>query len=171
MMLALLFYGYASGTFSSRKLEQATYDSIPYRYLCANHHPDHDSINAFRKRFLKELKGLFVDILVIAKTMGTLKLGTISLDGTKIKVNASKHKALSWGHANQLEKQLKREVEELMRLAEQADNSELPETLDIPAELERRQERLKAIAQAKEEIASRAQTRYEKELEEYEAKQ
>lgn len=171
MMLALLFYGYASGTFSSRKLEQATYDSIPYRYVCANHHPDHDSINAFRKRFLKELKGLFVDILVIAKTMGTLKLGTISLDGTKIKANASKHKALSWGHANQLEKQLKREVEELMRLAEQADNSELPETLDIPAELERRQERLKAIAQAKEEIASRAQTRYEKELEEYEAKQ
>jgi transposase len=85
MMLALLFYGYASGTFSSRKLEQSTYDSIAYRYLCANTHPDHDSINAFRKRFLTELKGLFVDILVLAKTMGTLKLGTISLDGTKIR--------------------------------------------------------------------------------------
>jgi transposase len=80
MMLALLFYGYASGTFSSRKLEQSTYDSI----------------NAFRKRFLNELKGLFVDILVITKTMGILKLGTISLDGIKIKASASKHKALSW---------------------------------------------------------------------------
>ena len=171
MMLALLFYGYASGTFSSRKLEQSTYDNIPYRYLCANTHPDHDSINAFRKRFLKELKGLFVDILVLAKTMGTLKLGTISLDGTKIKANASKHKALSWKYANQLEKQLTQEVEDLMRLAEQADNSELPEALDIPAELERRESRLKIIAWAKQEIEDRAQARYEKEVVEYEAKQ
>ena len=170
MMLALLFYGYASGTFSSRKLEQATYDSIPYRYLCANTHPDHDSINTFRKRFLKELKGLFVDILVLAKTMGTLKLGTISLDGTKIKANASKHKALSWKHARKLEKQLKKEVEELMRLAEQADNSELPETLNIPQELARRESRLVAIARAKQEIEARAQRRYEQEQAEYEAK-
>ena len=170
MMLALLFYGYASGTFSSRKLEQATYDSIPYRYLCANTHPDHDSINTFRKRFLKELKGLFVDILVLAKTMGTLKLGTISLDGTKIKANASKHKALSWKHARKLEKQLKKEVEELMRLAGQADNSELPETLNIPQELARRESRLVAIARAKQEIEARAQRRYEQEQAEYEAK-
>jgi transposase len=165
MMLALLFYGYSSGTFSSRKLEQSTYDSIPYRYLCANTHPDHDSINAFRKRFLKEIKGLFVDILVLAKTMGTLKLGTISLDGT------SKHKALSRKYANQLEKQLTQEVEDLMCLAEQADNSELPEALDIPAELERRENRLKIIAWAKQEIEDRAQARYEKEVAEYEAKQ
>jgi transposase len=113
MMLALLFCGYASGTFSSCRLEQSTYDSI----------------NAFRKRFLKELKGLFVDILVIAKTMGTLKLGTISLDGTKIKASASKHKALSWKYANQLESQLKKEVEELMRLAEQSDNSDPVESM------------------------------------------
>jgi ribosomal protein L29 len=95
---------------------------MAFRYLCANTHPDHDSINAFRKRFLTELKGLFVDILVLAKTMGTLKLGMISLDGTKIKANASKHKALSWKYTNQLESQLKNEVEELMQLAEQADN-------------------------------------------------
>ena len=156
MMLALLFYGYASGTFSSRKLEKATYDSIAYRYICANSHPDHDSINAFRKRFLKELKGLFVAILVIAKEMGTLKLGTVSLDGTKIKANASKHKALSWGYANKLEKQLQEEVEELMRLAEQADNSTLPEELDIPEELARREDRLAAIGRAKQEIALRA---------------
>lgn len=170
MMLALLFYGYASGTFSSRKLEKATYDSIAYRYICANSHPDHDSINAFRKRFLKELKGLFVAILVIAKEMGTLKLGTVSLDGTKIKANASKHKALSWGYANKLEKQLQEEVEELMRLAEQADNSTLPEELDIPEELARREDRLAAIGRAKQEIALRAQQRYEKDQAEYEEK-
>lgn len=170
MMLALLFYGYATGTFSSRKLEKATFDSIPYHYICADTHPDHDSINAFRKRFLKELKGLFVEILVIAKEMGTLKLGTISLDGTKIKANASKHKALSWKYAQALEKQLNREVQQLMRLAEQADNSELPDELDIPLELERRESRLAAIQRAKQEIQARAQQRYEKEQAEYEAK-
>ena len=83
MMLALLFYGYATGTFSSRKLEKATYDSTAYMYICANTHPDHDSINTFRQRFLKELKGLFLAILVIAKELGTLKLGTVSLDGAQ----------------------------------------------------------------------------------------
>jgi hypothetical protein len=158
LMLALLFYGYVSGTFFSRKLEQSTYDSIAYRYLCANKHPDHDSIIAFRKRFLTELKGLFVDTLVLAKAMGPLKLGTISLDGTKIKANASKHKALRWKYANQLEGQLKNEVEELMQLAEQADNSELPEALDILAELERRESRLQVIAWAKQEIEARARS-------------
>jgi transposase len=81
--LPYILYDYASGTFSSRRLEQSTYDRIAYRYLCANTHPDHDVINEFRKRFLRELKGLFVDILVLAKTMGILKLGTFSLDGTK----------------------------------------------------------------------------------------
>lgn len=170
MMLALLFYGYATGTFSSRKLEKATYDSIPFRYICANNHPDHDSINAFRKRFMKELGSLFVEILVLAKTMGILKMGTVSLDGTKIKANASKHKALSWKYANELERQLKQEVAELMRLAEEADNSVLPDELDIPQELERREARLAAIHLAKQEIEARAQHRYEQEQAEYEEK-
>jgi len=169
-MVALLFYGYATGTFSSRKLEKATYDSIPYRFICANTHPDHDSICAFRKRFLKELERLFVEILVIAKELGTLKVGTVSLDGTKIKANASKHKALSWKYANALEKQLRQEVEELMRLAEAADNSELPEDLDIPEELKRREERLAAIDRAKQEIEVRARKRDEREQAEYEEK-
>ncbi len=167
MMLALLFYGYATGTFSSRKLEKATYDSIAYRFICANKHPDHDSINAFRKRFLKDLQGLFVDMLVIAQEMGVLKLGTISLDGTKIKANASKHKALSWKYAQESEQQLRKEVEELMRLAEQADNSELPDGLDIPQELARREARLAAIGKAKQEIQARAQQRHEKEQADY----
>ena len=170
MLVALLFYGYATGTFSSRKLEKATYDSIAYRYICANTHPDHDTIAGFRKRFLKELEGFFVQILMIGQAMGLVKLGTVSLDGTKIKANASKHKALSWAHANKLEAQLQAEVEELMRLAEEADTASLPEEMDIPEELRRREERLAKIAAAKAEIEVRARARFEREQAEYEQK-
>ena len=170
LMVALLFYGYATGTFSSRKLEKSTYDSIPYRFICANSHPDHDSICAFRQRFLKELQALFVQILVIARELGSLQMGTVSLDGTRIKANASKHKALSWKHANALEQQLKQEVEELIRLADTVDNSELPEALAIPEELKRREARLAAIARAKQEIADRAQARHVQEQAAYEEK-
>jgi transposase len=171
MLVSLLFYGYATGGFSSRKLAQATYDSIAFRFICANSHPDHRTIADFRKRFLGELEALFVEILRIGQAMGLVKLGTVSLDGTKIKANASKHKALSWAHANRLEEQLKDEVAELMRLAEQADNQALPEQMDIPLELERREQRLEVIAAAKAEIAARAQERFEREQGEYEEKQ
>jgi len=171
MLVALLFYGYSTGVFSSRKLEKATYDSIAFRYVCANTNPDHDTIASFRKRFLKELGALFVEILVVAEAMGLVKLGTISLDGTKIKANASKHKALSWEYANRLEAQLKQEVEELMRLAVEADQCSQPEEMDIPEELKRREERLAAIARAKEEIEKRAQERFEREQAAFEAKQ
>jgi len=170
LLVALLFYGYATGVFSSRKLEKATYDSIAFRYICANTNPDHDTIASFRKRFLKELEALFVEILVVAEAMGLVKLGTVSLDGTKIKANASKHKALSWDYANKLEAQLKQEVEELMRLGEEADQCSRPEEMDIPEELKRREERLTAIARAKEEIQARAQARFEREQAEFEEK-
>lgn len=170
MLVSLLFYGYATGVFSSRKLEKASYDSIAFRYVCANTNPDHDTINSFRKRFLQELAALFVEILVVAEAMGLVKLGTVSLDGTKIKANASKHKALSWDYANRLEAQLKQEVEELMRLAEEADQGWLPEEMDIPEELQRREQRLLAIAEAKEEIHARSQARFEDEQAEYEDK-
>lgn len=170
MLVALLLYGYATGTFSSRKLERATYESVVYQFICAGQHPDHDSICAFRKRFLTELQGLFVQVLVIARELGVLKLGTVSLDGTKIKANASKHKALSWKYALELETQLEREVEELMRLAETADGTACPEDLDIPAEIRRRQERLAAIAQAQEQIQARAVERHAREQAEYEEK-
>ena len=113
MLVALLFYGYATGTFSSRKLEKATYDSIAFRYLCANTHPDHDTIASFRKRFLKELEGFFVEILLLGQALGLVKLGTVSLDGTKIKANASKHKALSWVYANKLQAQLQKITENI----------------------------------------------------------
>jgi len=170
MLLALLFYGYATGVFSSRKIEQATYDSIAFRFIAANTHPDHDTIASFRKRFLSELQDLFVQILIIAKEMGLLKLGKVSLDGTKVKANASKHHALSWGHACKVEEQLQAEVDELMRLAEEADSSEIPADMDIPEELTRRQDRLDAIAEAKKKIEERAAERYCREVEEYEEK-
>jgi transposase len=169
-LLSLLFYGYANGVYSSRKIEKATYDSVAFRFLAANTHPDHDTIAAFRKRFLEELKPLSVQILMIAHQMGILKVGKISLDGTKIKANASKHKALSWEYTCKLEKQLQEEIKELMCLAEKADAEELPDGLDIPDELSRRKERIAAIAKAKEEIERRAAERYTKEKEMYDQK-
>jgi hypothetical protein len=142
---------------------------VAFRFITADSHPDHDTIATFRKRFLAELEGLFVQILVVAKVMGLFKLGKVSLDGTKVKANASKHKAMSWGYANKLEEQLLREVKELFRRAEQADAEDDLE-LDIPDELARREDRLAAIARAKKEIERRAQERYEAEKAEYEEK-
>ena len=171
MMAALLFYAYATGVFSSRKIEQATYDSVAFRYVAVNTHPDHDTIATFRRRFLKELKALFTQILLVAHEMGVMKLGSVSLDGTKIKANASKHHALSWEYACKLEKQLKGEIEELLRKANRADKKEdLPEGMNIPEELARRGSRLEAIAAAKAEIERRAAQRFAKEQEEHQAK-
>jgi transposase len=170
ILLSLLFYGYATGVFSSRKIEQATYDSVAFRFISANTHPDHDTIATFRKRFLEQLKPLFVQILMLAREMGLLKIGKVSLDGTKIKANASKHHALSWEYACKLEKQLQAEVEELIRLAERADSEKIPDGMDIPAELCRRQDRLKAIAEAKIKIEERAAERYAREQKEHEEK-
>ena len=169
MMVALLFYGYATGVFSSRKLEQATYDSVAMRYLTANTHPDHDTIAHFRKRFVGELEGLFVQILALAQEMGVLRVGTVSLDGTKVKANASKHKAMSWGYAQRLEAQLREEVRTLLEQAARAD-AERSSELDIPEELERREARLAAIERAKAEMERRAQERYEAERAQYEEK-
>jgi transposase/IS5 family transposase len=171
MLLALLFYGYATGVFSSRKLEQATHDSIAFRYIAGNTHPDHDTIATFRKRFLKQLQPLFVQILLLAKVLGFLKLGKISLDGSKIQANASKHSALSWGHAVELEQQLNQEVARLMAMAEEADTTEVPDGMDIPSELAQREQRLKAIAEAKAKLEARAAERHAAEQAEYEAKQ
>ena len=159
MLLGLLIYGYASGVYSSRRIEVATYESIAFRYIAANAQPDHDSLCAFRKRFLKEIEALFVRVLRIARQMKLLKLGTIALDGTKIHANASRHSALSYGHAQKIEAQLASEVKELLARAEAADQEPLPEGLSIPAELARREERLRAIRQAKGEIEARAAKR------------
>ena len=170
MLVALLFYGYSTGVFSSRKLERSTYDSVAFRYISANSHPDHDTIASFRRRFLPELKGLFVKILMIAHEMEVLKLGTVSLDGTKVKANASKHKALSYEHANKLEAQIKEEVAELLKKADAADHADIPDGMSIPEELERRTDRLAAIAAAKAEIERRAAERHANEQAAYEQK-
>ena len=170
MLTSLLFYGYATGVFSSRKLEQSTYDSVAFRYIAANTHPDHDTIASFRQRFLPELENLFVRILEIAQEMGVLKLGSVSLDGTRVKANASKHKALSYEYASKLEEQLKSEVAQLLKQAEAADQTLIPDGMSIPEELARREERLKAIAEAKVEIERRAAKRHAMEQEAYEKK-
>jgi transposase len=170
LLLGLLVYGYATGVFSSRKLERGTYDSVAFRFVAANQNPDHDTIAAFRRRFLKEIEALFVKILLLAREMGLLKLGTVGLDGTKIHANASKHSALSYEHAGKIEAQLKAEVAELMAKAEAADQADLPDGMSIPDELARREERLKKIAEARAKIEARAKERDERELAEHRAK-
>lgn len=170
MLLSLLFYGYATGVFSSRKLELATYDSVAFRFISVNEHPDHDTIAKFRSRFLSELQPLFVQVLQIAHEAGFLKLGTVSLDGTKIHANASKHSALSYDYACKIEEQLEKEVEELFRMAEASDSEPIPEGMSLPEEMTRRKERIKVIAEAKKEIERRAEERYKEERAEYEQK-
>jgi transposase len=170
IMLGLIFYGYITGVHSSRKIEDATHDSIAFRYIAGNHFPDHSAIAIFRKNFLKELEGIFLQILVIASEMGFLKMGRVSVDGTKIKANASKHKALSWEYAQKLELQLKEEISKLMELAKTADQNENPKDMDIPDELARREDRLRVIEEAKKKIEERAHERFEREKAEYEEK-
>ena len=170
MLLGILVYGYATGVFSSRKLERATYDSVAFRFIAANDHPDHDTIAAFRRRFLKEIEALFVEVLQVAREMGVLKMGTIGLDGTKIHANASRHSALSYEHACKIEAQLKAEVADLMAKAEAADAADIPDGLSIPEELARREERLAKLAVARAKIEARGKERYARELAEHEAK-
>jgi transposase len=170
MLLGLMVYGYATKTFSSRAIERGTYDSVAFRFIAGNEHPDHDTIAAFRRRFLPQIQALFVEVLKLARTMGMLKLGTVALDGTKVHANASRHSALSYGHAKKIEKQLKKEVQQLLRLAEQADGVNTPDGMSIPEELERRELRLAAIAAAKAKIEARADERSERDQAEHQSK-
>jgi transposase len=170
LLLGILVYGYATGVFSSRKLERATYDSVAFRFIAANDHPDHDTIAAFRRRFLKEIEALFVQVLLLAREMGVLKMGTIALDGTKIHANASRHSALSYEHAGKIEAQLQAEVADLMAKAEAADTADIPDGVSISDELARREERLRKLAEARTKIEARAKERYARELAEHEAK-
>jgi transposase len=170
VLLGLVIYGYATGVFSSRKLERATYDTVAFRFMAANEHPDHDTIAAFRRRFLKQIEALFVQVLGMAREMGVLKLGTVALDGTKIHANASRHSALSYEHAGRIEAQLQAEVAELMAKAEAADQADVPDGMSIPEELARRETRLAAIARAKATIEARAKERHAREQAEHDAK-
>ena len=169
-LLSMLIYGYATGVFSSRKLERATYDSVAFRFIAANDHPDHDTIATFRRRFLKEIEGQFVEVLKLAREMGVLKMGTVALDGTKIHANASRHSALSYEHAGKTEAQLKAEVAELLAKAEAADQADVPDGMSIPEELARREARLEQLAVARAKIEARAKERLARDEAEYAAK-
>jgi len=171
LLLGLLVYGYATGVFSSRKLERATYDSVAFRFIAANEHPDHDTIATFRRRFVKDIEGLFVRVLELAREMGMLELGTVALDGTKIHANASRHSALSYEHAGKIEAQLKAEVADLMTRAEAADQADIPDGMSIPEELARREERLAKLAEARAKLEARGKERFEREMAEHRAKQ
>jgi transposase len=168
-LLGLLVYGCATGVFSSRKLERATYDSVAFRFIAANDHPDHDTIATFRRRFLKEIEALFVEVLQLASEMGVLQMGTVALDGTKIHANASRHSALSHEHAGKIEEQLKAEVADSLARAEAADQSEVPDGMSIPAALEWRETRLAKLAEARAQIEARAKERNAREQAEYAA--
>ena len=167
MMLSLLFYCYAVGIFSTREIEDATYLLIPVIYITGNTHPDHSTINTFRKRFLPQLRSLFFQVLLIAHEMGVLKLVEVSTDGTKVEANASKHRAMSWEYANKLEAQLNAEVDELLKKADEAEYKNRSD-IDIVEELKHREERLKKIDEVKTELEARAKIRYEEEQAEYE---
>ena len=170
LLLGLIIYGYATGVFSSRKLERATHDSVAFRFIAANEHPDHDTIANFRRRFLPRIEALFVQVLGVAREMGVLKLGTVALDGTKIHANASRHSALSYEHASKIEAQLKAEVADLLGKAEAADQADVPDGMQVPEELARREKRLAEIARAKAVIEARAKERHAREQAAYEAR-
>lgn len=172
ILLGLLFYGYATGVFSSRKIERQTYESIPFRFIASGLHPHHDTIANFRKTFLAELQDLFVQILLLAHEAGVFTLGNISIDGSKIHADASKHHAVSYKRLLELDRQLRHEVHTLLTLGEHADQGErtLPEGLVIADALTLRQERLANLATAKAVLDARAQECFTAEQVEYEAK-
>jgi transposase len=166
VLLGLLLYGYATGVFSSRKIERATYEAVPFRFIAGNQHPDHDTLATFRRAFLPELKELFVQVLLLAQEAGVLKVGTISLDGTKIHADASRHKAISYKRLLELETQLRAEVEELFLLSDQR---EIPDGLVVREEIARREDRLARLAKAKAVLEARAVERAAAEQADYEA--
>ena len=172
MLLGLLIYSYATGTFGSRRIEQSTYDSVPVRLLTADTHPDHDTLCTFRRENQPLLTESFVKVLQLAQQLKVLKFGqlTVAADGTKVLANASKHSAVSYERAGEVIAQLELEVQQLLVKAEQADATPLQDGLTIPEEMTRRQERKAALAQARVEIEARAHARYTAQLAEHEQK-
>jgi transposase/uncharacterized protein with FMN-binding domain len=176
MMIKLLIFGYCQGKTSSRKIERATFEEIPYRVLTADQHPDHDSIAAFRKEHIKELGALFMEVLRLCQKAGLVKLGHVALDGTKVKANASKHKAMSYERMSETEKKLQEDIDRLLAEAERADAEEDSRFGrgkrgdELPAELERRESRLKKIREAKAELEKEARAAAEQAAAEARAK-
>ena len=156
MMVKVLVYAYATGVFSSRKIARKLHEDVAFRVLAADNFPAHRTISDFRAFHLKELGELFVQVVRLAREMGLVKLGTVAVDGTKVKANASRHKAMSYGHMLKVEAELKAQIAALLRRAKAADEAEKNEPdVDIPAEIARRQDRLNAIAQARARLEQR----------------
>jgi IS5 family transposase len=156
MMVKVLIYGYATGVFSSRKIERRLHEDLAFRMLGAGNFPKHRTIRDFRALHLLELSDLFVQVVKLAGEMGLVKLGTVAIDGTKIKANASRHKAMSYERMQQAEAELKAQIDALLERAKTTDSAEADEPeLDIPAEIERRELRLKAITEARERLEQR----------------
>jgi len=170
LLFRILVYGYATGIFSSRRLERATHESLPFIYLAGGLHPDHDTLNNFRQRFLSEIEEFFVQVLLLAQAAGLLKLGNISLDGSKIHADASKSQAVSYGRLLEVEAQLRQEVKELLELAAASEKSSWPEGFDPVQEASLRQSHLAGLEEAKAVLEMRAQAHYEQEKAEYAAK-
>lgn len=168
LLLSLLIYGYATGCYSSRKIERATDDSLAFRDIACHRHPDHDTLATFRRRFAREFEAVFVQGLQVARENQISRFGTVSLD--QIHAHASRHSALSHEHARIIEAHLKAEVQELLALAEQADGTNTPDGMSVPDELKRREDRLAAIAEAKTKIEARAAERFAREQADYQAK-
>src|SRR5208283_1276680 len=172
LLVKLLVYAYCKGKPSSRKIEQATHEEMPYVVLAAGAHPDHDTLAAFRQRHLVALAGLFVQVLKLCQKAGLVKLGHVALDGTKLKANASKHKAMSYGRMCEKEKELEREVAALLEEAKSVDAAEDAKYGkgkrgdELPAELARRESRLKKIREAKAALEAEAKARAEMAAEE-----
>lgn len=171
LMLALLIYSYATGRFGSRTIEAATHSDVAVRYLCADHHPDHASICAFRTANKVAFEAAFVSVLQLAQHLRLTQLGTVSIDGTKIQANASKHAAVSYARAGEMIEQLELEVRQLVLRAEQADAQNRKDVLDLPAELTRREDRKAALQEARAVIEARAKELAAAKQPEYQAKQ
>ena len=167
MMVRLLLYGYCVGVYSSRKIETRTYEDLGFRYLSADEHPDHDTIADFRKRHLDALAGLFTQALLLCEKAGLVKLGHVAIDGTKIKANASKHKAMSYDRMGETEQRLKQEIDALLKQADEADAAEDAQYGkgkrgdELPLELSRRETRLAKLQNAKAELEQEARQKAE----------
>ena len=170
MMLALLIYCYANGIFSSRRIERATYRDVAVRYLTADTHPDHDTICTFRRENFEAVREAFLEVLHLARGLGVLKVGTISVDGTHIKANASKDKNIRYDWAGELEQQLRGDIEQLLTQAEQTDQQDQADGQSLPEEISRRERLLERVQQAREQLEQRAKQRAEAQQAEYEKK-
>ena len=170
MMLALLIYCYANGTFSSRRIERATYRDVAVRYLCGNTHPDHSTICAFRTDNKEAIAEAFLHVLNLAREMGVLKVGTISVDGSLLDANASQYRNISYERARELEEKLQEDIEELLQKAEEADEEEEDDGQSLPEEISRRQKLLQKMQKAQCDLEEKARRRAEREQEAYQEK-